>query len=67
MFDALLSQLETELHAALGTCVNGLVATARERLEGAHADLATERAEGLAKVDEERTNALAEVDARRAE
>jgi hypothetical protein len=67
MFDALLSQLERDLRAALGTCVAGLVATARERLEGAHADLATERAEGLAKVAEERTNALAEVDARRAE
>jgi hypothetical protein len=67
MFDALLSQLETDLRDALGACVTGLVATARERLEGAHADLAIKRAEGLAKVAEERTKGLAEVDARHAE
>jgi hypothetical protein len=67
MFDALLSQLETNLRAALGTCVVGLVATARARLEGAHADIAKERAQGLAEVAEERAKALAEVDARRAE
>jgi N-acetylneuraminic acid mutarotase len=67
MFDAMLSQLETDLRAALGTCVTELVATTRRRLEGAHADLANERAEGLAEVAEERTKALVEVDARRAE
>jgi hypothetical protein len=66
MFDALLSQLETDLRATLGTCVTELVATARERHEGAHADLATERAEGLAKVAEERANALTKVAEERA-
>jgi hypothetical protein len=65
MFDALLDQLEMDLRAALGTCVTGLVATARARLESAHADVATERAQGLAEVAEERAKALAEVDARR--
>jgi N-acetylneuraminic acid mutarotase len=67
MFDALLSQLETDLQTALGTCVAGLVATARARLEDAHADVAKERSNALAEVAEERDNALAEVDARRAE
>jgi hypothetical protein len=65
MFDSLLSQLETDLRAALGTCITGLVATARTRLEHAHADVAKERARGLAEVAEERAEALAEVDARR--
>jgi hypothetical protein len=59
MFDA-------DLRAALGTCVTGLVATARTRLEGAHADVAKERTKGLAEVAEDRAKALAEVDARRA-
>jgi hypothetical protein len=67
MFDALLSQLESDLRDALGTCVTGFVATARERLEDTLADLARERVELLAEVAEERAKALAEVDARRAE
>jgi hypothetical protein len=67
MFDAMLSQLETDLRVALGSCVTGLVKTARARLEGAHADLAKVRAKGLAEVVEEREKALVEVDARRAE
>jgi hypothetical protein len=64
MFDALLSQLETDLRTALGACVTELVATARTRLEGAVADVAKERAEGLAEVAKERARGLAEVDAR---
>jgi hypothetical protein len=67
MFDALLTQLETDLRSALGTCVTGLVATARARLESAQTDVAKERAKGLAEVAEERAKALAEVDTRRAE
>jgi hypothetical protein len=63
----MLSQLETDLRAALGICVTGLVATARARLEGAHADVSKERAQGLAEVAEERAKALAEVDTRRVE
>jgi hypothetical protein len=63
----MLSQLEMDLRAALGTCVTGLVATAREQLEGAHVNLVKVRAKLLAEVAEERTNAFAEVDARRAE
>jgi hypothetical protein len=66
MFDTLLDQLETDLRAALGTCVTRLVAIARARLEGAHADLAKERAKGLLEVAAERAKALAELDARRA-
>jgi hypothetical protein len=54
MFDALLNQLETNLRAALGTYVTGLVATARRHLEGAHADVAKERVKGLAEVAAER-------------
>jgi hypothetical protein len=67
MFDAMLSQLETDLHAALGTCVTGLVAMVRGRLEDAHADLAKGRTQLLVEVAEERVKALAEVYARRAE
>jgi hypothetical protein len=48
----MLSQLKTDLRAALGTCVVGLVATARARLEAAHADIAKERAQGLAELVE---------------
>jgi hypothetical protein len=66
MFDTLLSKLETDLRAALGTCVTGLVATARTQLESAHSDVAKERVQGLAEVAEERAKALAEVDASRA-
>jgi hypothetical protein len=64
MFDALLSQLETDLRTALGACVTELVTTARTRLEGAVADVANERVQGLAEVAEERARGLAEVDAR---
>jgi hypothetical protein len=67
MFDATLSQLETDLRAANRTCVTHLVATARARLKGAHGDIAKERAKGLAEVADERAMALAEVDARHAE
>jgi hypothetical protein len=64
MFDALLSQLEKDLRTALGACVTELVATARTRLEGAVADVAKERADGLVEVAKERAQGLAEVDAR---
>jgi hypothetical protein len=67
MFDTLLDHLELDLRAALGTCVSNFVATARTRLEGAHADVVKERAKGLAEVAAERAKALAEVDARRAD
>jgi hypothetical protein len=67
MFDAMLSQLETDLRAALSTCVTGLAATARVQLENAHVDVAKDRAQGLAEVAEERAKALAEADARRAD
>jgi hypothetical protein len=67
MFDALLSQLETDLRTALGTCVTGLVTTARERLQDALTDVKKERAKELAEVAEERAKALTEVDTWRAE
>jgi hypothetical protein len=66
MFDALFSQLETDLRAALGTCITGLVSMARAQLERAHEDNIDERTKGLADVAEERAKALAEVDMRRA-
>jgi hypothetical protein len=67
MFDNMLSQLETDLRTALGTCVTGLVVTARPRLESEQVALSEERARGLTEAAEERAKALAEVDARRAE
>jgi hypothetical protein len=67
MFDAMLSELKIDLRTALGTCVTGLVATARARLEDAHADLVNKRTQGLTELADERAKALAEVDARRAE
>jgi N-acetylneuraminic acid mutarotase len=67
MFDAMLSQLETDLRTTLGTCIAGLVATARARLEDAYSDIIEERAKGLAEVTDERAKALAEVDVRRTE
>jgi hypothetical protein len=63
MFEALLSQLETDLRATLSTCITGLVATARASLEQAHADLATERAKALAEVDVKRAELGREVSA----
>jgi hypothetical protein len=67
MFDSLPDQLEMDLRIAHGTCVTGLVETARTRLEGAHSELAKGRAKGLAEVAEERAKALAKVDAGRAD
>jgi hypothetical protein len=67
MFDTMLSQLETDLRTALGTCVTELVATAQVRIEDAQADVAKERAQLLVEVAEKRAMALAEVDPRHAE
>jgi hypothetical protein len=67
MLDALLSQLETDLKSGLSTYVDDFVATARARLEDAHADVAKERTQALADVAGERAKVFAEVDARRAE
>jgi hypothetical protein len=63
MIDALLSQLETDLRASLGTFVTELVTTARARLENAVALVAEERTRGLTEVAKER----AEVAVKRAE
>jgi hypothetical protein len=65
--DALLDALGQELQVALNAAVTGLVATARTRLEDAVAEIANERALGLAKPTEELAKGFAEVDARRAE
>jgi hypothetical protein len=67
MFDAVLAALDLELQTALGKAIQGLVATARTRLEGAVAEVAKDKAKGLAEVAEERAKSLAEVDARREE
>ncbi len=66
-FESLLSKLETDLRAALDTCITGLVATARMRLQGAQVDIDKERAKALAEIEGQRTNSLAEVDEKRAE
>jgi N-acetylneuraminic acid mutarotase len=50
----MLIKLESELRAALNTCVTGLIATARATLEGAQTDIAEERAKGLREVDARR-------------
>ena len=65
MFDSLLDALEKDLRAALNTTVTGLVATARTRLEGALAELAKERAKGLAEVDARQAELQREVAAMR--
>jgi hypothetical protein len=56
MFVAILDELESELRAALNTAVAGLVATARARLEEAVAEVAKERAKGLADVAREKSD-----------
>jgi hypothetical protein len=61
MFDAMLSKLERDLRAALGNCVAELVATARTRLEGAHADVIKERTKLVAEVDVRRAQVESEV------
>jgi hypothetical protein len=63
MFDALLDDLEEELHMALSTVISGFVATARTRLEGAAAEIAKERAIGLSEVDAERGKLSREIEA----
>jgi N-acetylneuraminic acid mutarotase len=63
MFDSLLDALEKELHEALATVVTGLVTTARTRLEGAVAEVAKERAKGLAEVDAQKADLRHEVQA----
>jgi hypothetical protein len=67
MFDTLLAALERELQAALGMAVQGLVATARMRLESAVAEVTKGKAKVLAEVAEVRAKSLAEIDARREE
>jgi hypothetical protein len=64
-FESLLSELETDLRAALDTCITGLVSTARTRLQGAQVDIDKERTKGIAEVEEQRNKALTEVDEQR--
>jgi hypothetical protein len=61
MIEALLSRLEADLRTALGTCVTELVGIARTQLEGAHAEVAEERAKALAEVDARRAELAREV------
>jgi hypothetical protein len=63
MFDAILDALESELRAALNIAVTGLVATARTRLEEAVAEVAKERAKGLAEVAQEKADLHREIEA----
>jgi hypothetical protein len=63
MFDSLLDALEKELHGALAKVVTGLVTTVRTRLEDAVAEVAKERAKGLAEVDAQKLDLCREVQA----
>jgi hypothetical protein len=62
LFDSLLSRLEKELRASLDTCVTGMVATTRMLLEAAVAEVAKERAKGLAEVARERAELHHEIE-----
>jgi N-acetylneuraminic acid mutarotase len=63
LFDALLNKLEEEIKAGLGAAVAGFVATACTQLENALADIANERAVGLAEVAKEKTDLHREITA----
>jgi N-acetylneuraminic acid mutarotase len=61
MFDALQTNLGTDLRVAFDEALKGLVATARTQLDAALAELARERAKGLAEVAREKADLLREV------
>jgi N-acetylneuraminic acid mutarotase len=63
MFDALLNKLETDLRTAFDESLLGLVATARTQLDGALAEVARERAKGLADVCREKEDLYREIKA----
>ena len=67
MLDALLTELETDLHAALSFCVTDIVATVRTQLACALAEVDKERANGLAEMAELRAKAVQYVGAKHAE
>jgi hypothetical protein len=63
LFDPMLAALEQELHADFHKALAGLLATARTRLEGALADVARERAPGLAEVATQKAELRREIEA----
>jgi chorismate mutase len=63
MFDALLTKLETDLRTSFDEALIGLVATARSQLDGALAEIAKERAKGLADVAREKADLHREITA----
>jgi hypothetical protein len=63
MFDSMLATLEEDLRADFKTALAGLITTARTRLEGALADVAKERAKGLAEVAKQKEDLHCEIDA----
>jgi hypothetical protein len=67
MLDSMLSQLETDLHVALNSCVAEILSTARTQLEDAIAEIEKERSKGLAIVEEQRAKAVAFVGNKQAE
>jgi hypothetical protein len=65
MLELMMSQLETDLRTALGSCVTVLLASVRSQLEDAIKEIERVRAEGLAVVVEQRAKAVAYVGAKR--
>jgi hypothetical protein len=63
MFESHLDALETELRTAVNTAITSLVATARKRFEDVVAEVATERAKGLAEVGARRDELRREMEA----
>jgi hypothetical protein len=63
LFDPLLAALEQELRADFHKALAGLLVTARTRLEGALAEVARERAQGLAEVATHKAELRREIEA----
>jgi hypothetical protein len=63
LFDPLLAALEQELRADFHKALAGLLATARTRLESALAEVARERAQGLAEVATQKGELRREIEA----
>jgi hypothetical protein len=61
MFDSLLTKVESDLRVAFDEALVGLVATARTQLDGALAEIARERAKGLAEVAKEKADLHREI------
>jgi hypothetical protein len=61
LLDPILAILEEELRTGFDAALTGLLATARTRLEDALAEVAKERAQGLADIDTQKADLRREV------